>query len=72
MIVRISGSRMCSFIKDNRKNQCGIRFKNGSNESSNYDQKYKQQQDAVRTGIFVILGAVLFVAGCFFLSGVKK
>lgn len=73
MITQVYGLNMRGVVKDTRKNIRNSPFKNRSDApyNCNYDLDYKQQQSAVHTSTSVILGAVLFIAGCFLFSGLK-
>lgn len=78
MVAQVSGPTAGVYVKDPRRKAQNIRFKHSSNipYMSTYDadnQASKPQQNtALYTSVLVVLGAVLFMAGYFLITGLKK
>lgn len=78
MITQISGPSAGVFAKDPRRTSQRIQFKNSYNSpnisyKSNYDEEYKRQQrNALKTSIAIVLGSLAFMTGYFMLSGLKS
>lgn len=75
MITQVSAANVCGVAKDPRRTAQRIQFKNKpeipykGNSETEYE---RQQKSAFKTNVAIILGAVAFMMGYFFLSGLDK
>lgn len=76
MITRVCGLNTGGVIKVPERKVRNLQFGISSNipYNSNYSKEYEKQQqnNAARTGVYLVLGSVLFIAACFLFSETKN
>lgn len=78
MITRINGLSAFGTSNDPRKTSRHAHLRNGHGTprvsyKSNYEEEYKRQQaNAIKTSLAILLGSLAFMTGYFMLSGLRN
>lgn len=75
MITQVGAACVCPVVKDPRRTAKRIQFKNKPEipyKGDSETEYEKQQKSAFKTNIAIIISAVAFMMGYFFLSGLER